>query len=57
MADKKVSPGCCSVIKALNQSFLRRLVEIDHDITAEDNIKIQFKLYWFHQIKAPEDYI
>jgi len=57
MADEQISTRDGGVIKPFYKSLLGWLVEIDHYIPAEDNIKLQFKPYRFHEVKPPEDHI
>ena len=57
MTYKKVTVGVCIIVKTLDQSILCGLVEIDHNVTAEDKIKGVFPFYGIHQVKGPEDNI
>ena len=57
VADEQIAPGYRSVVKTANQSVLGRLVEVDHHISAEDQVELPAERDGVHQVKGPEDHI
>ncbi len=57
MTDHQVSPRDGGVIEPAHQSVFSGLVEIDHNIPAENNVKFQAEPDRVHQVEGLEDHI
>ena len=57
MPDKEVAVWQGHVIKAANKGLFGGLIEIDHDISAEDQVKGSAELDRIHQVEGSEDHV
>ena len=55
MSNQKISAVIGRIKKSFHKRFLCLLVKIDHNISAENNVKFQTELDRVHQIKGTED--
>ena len=56
MADKKVTAAFQRIMKFVNQFILRFLIEIDHDVPAEDDVEPEIRRWRLHEIETAEIY-
>ena len=55
MSDQKITARICRVIKTFYQSVFCRLIKIDHNIPAENNVEFEPELDGIHQVECPEN--
>ena len=54
MPDQQIPAGLKTRCEPIDELLLRRLVEVDHHIAAEDHVKERWRVKRIHQVQAPE---